>query len=91
MKLNNFFHILGAVSCIIGIYKLSDCEWSILQWPIVSLAWILSSYVNLILSNKYSKEIDRLHKENINLMERATEADTRAWESEMKLIKISKN
>ena len=91
MKLSNFFHLLATISSIIGIYKLSDYGWDILQWPIASLVWILSSYINSLLSNKYAKEIERLHKENVNLIEKITEADTRAWESEMKLLRTSKN
>ena len=91
MKLNNIFHAIGAIGCILGIYGLRNESYHIWQWPVVALIWILSSYINTANSNRQSKLIEKLDAERNELIGKNIKQEGKLWEAELLLAKALTN
>jgi hypothetical protein len=83
MKLNNIFHAIGAIGCIVGIYGLHN-NW---LWPVVALIWITGSYVNAWHGHRQTKLIEQLDKERTELIGENIKLEGKLWEAEMKIAK----
>ena len=87
MKLNNIFHAIGAIGCIVGIYGLHNESFHIWQWPVVALIWITVSYVNAWHGHRQTKLIEQLDKERTELIGANIKLEGKLWEAEMKIAK----
>jgi hypothetical protein len=55
MKINNLFHTLGVISCLLTIFtNLCNPNLKLVEsyWVFVSLGWCLSSWINSYFANK---------------------------------------
>lgn len=89
MKVHTFFHAIGIIGCILGIYTLHNAGMSAWQWPVVSMVWILASYVSTHSNYKQRQLIDELDKERTHLIEQNIKLEGRVWQTELELAKAA--